>query len=58
MHHATVDGVSGANLISHLTSIEPDSPPLALTEITPFGHEPDAGPSCSAAGSSPRSPGR
>ena len=40
MHHATVDGVSGANLISHLTSIEPDSPPLALTPITPFGHEP------------------
>ena len=40
MHHATVDGVSGANLISHLCSIEPDAPPLALTEITPFGHEP------------------
>lgn len=40
MHHATVDGVSGANLISHLCSIEPDSPPLALTEIKPFGHEP------------------
>jgi diacylglycerol O-acyltransferase len=39
MHHATVDGVSGANLISHLTSIEPDAPPLALTKITPFGHE-------------------
>ena len=37
MHHATVDGVSGANLISHLTSIEPDAPPLALTKITPFG---------------------
>jgi diacylglycerol O-acyltransferase / wax synthase len=40
MHHATVDGVSGANLISHLCSIEPDAPPLALTEVTPFGHEP------------------
>lgn len=40
MHHATVDGVSGANLISHLTSISPDSAPLALTPITPFGHEP------------------
>jgi diacylglycerol O-acyltransferase / wax synthase len=40
MHHATVDGVSGANLISHLCSTEPDAPPLALTEVTPFGHEP------------------
>jgi diacylglycerol O-acyltransferase len=40
MHHATVDGVSGANLISHLTSVEPDAPPLALTPIKPFGHEP------------------
>ena len=40
MHHATVDGVSGANLISHLCSIEPDAPPLALTEVTSFGHEP------------------
>ncbi|WP_372735862.1 wax ester/triacylglycerol synthase family O-acyltransferase [Nocardioides sp.] len=40
MHHATVDGVSGANLISHLCSIEPDAPPMALTTITPFGHEP------------------
>ena len=25
MHHATVDGVSGANLISHLCSLEPDA---------------------------------
>jgi len=32
MHHATVDGVSGANLISHLCSIEPDAAPLAPTE--------------------------
>lgn len=39
MHHATVDGVSGANLISHLTSISPDDAPLALTPIKPFGHE-------------------
>ena len=30
MHHATVDGVSGANLISHLCSLEPDAPPLAV----------------------------
>ncbi|NYI47144.1 diacylglycerol O-acyltransferase [Nocardioides aromaticivorans] len=32
MHHATVDGVSGANLISHLCSIEPDAAPLAPVE--------------------------
>ncbi|WP_183099735.1 WS/DGAT/MGAT family O-acyltransferase [Nocardioides pelophilus] len=30
MHHATVDGVSGSNLISHLCSLEADTPPLAL----------------------------
>ena len=30
MHHATVDGVSGSNLISHLCSLEADAPPLAL----------------------------
>src|SRR5689334_11848152 len=29
MHHATVDGVSGANLISHLCSLEADAPPLS-----------------------------
>ena len=28
MHHATVDGVSGANLLSHLCSLEPEAPPL------------------------------
>jgi len=28
MHHASVDGVSGANMISHLCSLEPDAPPL------------------------------
>lgn len=32
MHHATVDGVSGANLISHLCSIEPGAAPLAPAE--------------------------
>ena len=26
MHHATVDGVSGSNLLSHLCSLEPDAP--------------------------------
>ncbi len=28
MHHATVDGVSGANAISYLCSLEADAPPL------------------------------
>jgi diacylglycerol O-acyltransferase len=28
MHHATVDGVSGANMIGHLCSLEPDAPPV------------------------------
>jgi diacylglycerol O-acyltransferase / wax synthase len=28
MHHATVDGVSGANLISNLCSLEPEAPPV------------------------------
>ncbi len=41
MHHATVDGVSGANLISHLCSLEADAPPIAEGD-TPArrGHEP------------------
>lgn len=30
MHHATVDGVSGANMIGHLCSLAPDDPPLEL----------------------------
>ena len=30
MHHATVDGVSGANLISHLCSLEPDAAAAGL----------------------------
>ncbi|WP_143965554.1 WS/DGAT/MGAT family O-acyltransferase [Gordonia zhaorongruii] len=29
MHHATVDGASGSNLISYLCSLEPDAAPLA-----------------------------
>ena len=28
MHHATVDGVSGSNLVSHLCSISPDAAPM------------------------------
>src|SRR3954451_24741534 len=41
MHHATVDGVSGANLISHLCSLEPDSEPLgAGEEKKAWPHEP------------------
>ena len=28
MHHSTVDGVSGANAISFMCSLEPDAPPL------------------------------
>ena len=28
MHHATVDGVSGASLVSELCSLEPDAPPF------------------------------
>jgi diacylglycerol O-acyltransferase / wax synthase len=40
MHHATVDGVSGANLISHLCSLEPDTEPLAKSEPKTWPHEP------------------
>lgn len=40
MHHATVDGVSGANLISHLCSLEPDAGPIASAEDLATGHEP------------------
>ncbi|WP_236788433.1 wax ester/triacylglycerol synthase family O-acyltransferase [Amycolatopsis sp. GM8] len=36
MHHATVDGVSGANLIAYLCGLDPDSlPPLPETERNP-----------------------
>ena len=28
MHHATVDGVSGSNLVSHLCSLSPSDPPV------------------------------
>jgi diacylglycerol O-acyltransferase len=40
MHHATVDGVSGANLVSHLCSLQPDADTLSLVEEEPFGHDP------------------
>jgi diacylglycerol O-acyltransferase / wax synthase len=40
MHHATVDGVSGANLISHLCSLAPGADPMAVDEPGPAGHEP------------------
>ena len=44
MHHATVDGVSGANLISHLCSLEPDAEPLgAQEEKKAWPHEPGRG---------------
>jgi len=34
MHHASVDGVNGANVISHLCSLEPDAP---LLDLAPRG---------------------
>jgi diacylglycerol O-acyltransferase / wax synthase len=40
MHHATVDGVSGANLISHLCSLEPDADPMAQAEAPVTSREP------------------
>jgi diacylglycerol O-acyltransferase / wax synthase len=40
MHHATVDGVSGSNLISHLCSLEPDAAPLASDEKPTRPHDP------------------
>jgi len=35
MHHATVDGVSGASLVSELCSLEPSAPPIASAEHGP-----------------------
>jgi len=41
MHHATVDGISGSNLISFLCSLEPDAPLLDLTPMGPqYGSAP------------------
>ncbi|WP_341924105.1 wax ester/triacylglycerol synthase family O-acyltransferase [Nocardioides psychrotolerans] len=39
MHHATVDGVSGSNLISHLCALEADAPPMALMAGEKHGRE-------------------
>jgi len=36
MHHATVDGISGANMISFLCSLEPDAP---LLDLAPAGRK-------------------
>lgn len=41
MHHATVDGVNGANLMSMLCSLEPDAP---LLDVVPGGKEPGRTP--------------
>lgn len=32
MHHASVDGVSGSNMISYLCSLEPEAPPLDTSD--------------------------
>lgn len=41
MHHATVDGISGANLVSHLCSLEPGAAPLGAEADKPtLGHDP------------------
>lgn len=39
MHHATVDGVSGANLISHLCSLSPTDEPLKLGDLGDHGRD-------------------
>jgi diacylglycerol O-acyltransferase / wax synthase len=35
MHHATIDGVSGANLMVHLFDLEPDPPPMVAEPWEP-----------------------
>lgn len=40
MHHSTVDGVSGSNLISHLCSLEADAEPLGLGGKGEHGRSP------------------
>ncbi|MEO6471566.1 MAG: wax ester/triacylglycerol synthase family O-acyltransferase [Aeromicrobium sp.] len=39
MHHASVDGVSGSNMISYLCSLEPDEPPLDFSEEGANDHQ-------------------
>ena len=40
VHHAAVDGVSGANIMSRLCSVEPDPPPPAPVEVAGRGVNP------------------
>ncbi|MEO9138550.1 MAG: wax ester/triacylglycerol synthase family O-acyltransferase [Jatrophihabitans sp.] len=42
MHHATVDGVSGASLVSELCSLEPDAPPMTVTQRSALKRPSDA----------------
>ena len=49
MHHATVDGVSGSNLISHLCSLEPDARAAGARRRRQAGRTSPASASCSAA---------
>ncbi|MCW2784339.1 MAG: wax ester/triacylglycerol synthase family O-acyltransferase [Marmoricola sp.] len=42
MHHATVDGISGSNLVSYLCSLEPGAP---LLDLTPMGEHYGSAPS-------------
>jgi diacylglycerol O-acyltransferase len=37
MHHASVDGVSGSNMLSHLCSLEPDAAPLDESDPSASG---------------------
>jgi diacylglycerol O-acyltransferase len=40
MHHATVDGVSGSNRISHLCSLEPGADPISPGDVGGAGRDP------------------
>lgn len=40
MHHSSVDGVSGANVMSYLCSLEPDAPPVEAPEQRAIGRTP------------------